>query len=104
MPELVIPAALEAGLPEESIPSVMGALAVSPGLLATVDGMTPSIMGAIMNTYYAASAWSYAYVWYSIIPWCVVAVIAMLCLKSVAKQMTEKVDRPYELKDDKAPA
>lgn len=60
LPGLVAPAAAQAGVPEALIPTVIGILlGPGPAVLATVPGITPAMVGAILPAYQEASAYAY---------------------------------------------
>lgn len=84
LPELVVPAAVGAGLPESSVGPVLGLLGINPALIATVPGVTPGVVAAVMPAYQQAQAYSYHYLWYTIIPFVALSVVACACLESVA--------------------
>ena len=89
-------AAVEAGLPESSVGALVQAL--DSGKLATADipGANPAILAAANE----ASKWEYAHAyrlaWSSIIPFVVLAIIAVWLLKSMKHLMTEKVEATVE--------
>lgn len=87
-------AAVGAGLPESSVPSLLAALA--SGELTGVPGATPGVWAAALD----ASHWQYAYAyrlaWASIIPFTVLAFVAIVCMRGVSELMTEKVEATVE--------
>lgn len=90
----VTAAALGAGLPESSVPDLLAALA--SGARDGVPGATTSIWEAALNE----SRWQYTHAyrlaWASIIPFVVLAIIAVACMKGVKELMTEKVEASVE--------
>ena len=88
-------AAAQAGLDQENIPALVTALMSGEGIDA-VPGLTPGVLGSASH----ASAWAYAHAfrlaWASIIPFVVLAIVAVLCLKGVKDLMTEKVEATVE--------
>ncbi|KAI1102553.1 MFS general substrate transporter [Jackrogersella minutella] len=88
-------AAVNAGLPESSIPALLKALAA--GQIGTgVDAATPAIWSAALD----ASRWQYAYAyrlaWASVIPFVVLGIVAVSLMKGVKDLMTEKVEATVE--------
>jgi len=93
-------AAIKAGLPAKSVPALLEAMATGAGL-TDVPGVNPSILAAASN----ASEWAYAHAyrlaWASIVPFVVLALIAVICLKGVKELMTEKVEATVEQVQEK---
>jgi hypothetical protein len=87
-------AAIAAGLPASSVGDLLTTMAAPTGPAA--DGLTPEIMAAVMD----ASHWSYARAyrlgWWSVVPFVVLAIIAVACLRNVSDLMTEKVEATVE--------
>ncbi|KAI1499562.1 major facilitator superfamily domain-containing protein [Biscogniauxia marginata] len=88
-------AAVSAGLPEGSVPELLEALdAGKDG--SGVDGSNTAIWLAAVE----ASRWEYTYAyrlaWSSVIPFVVLAIIAVALLKGVKDLMTEKVEATVE--------
>jgi len=88
-------AAVNAGLEFSQLPSLLEALSTGAGFDG-VDGLTPDILSAAIN----ASEWAYTHAyrlaWASIVPFIVVALVCMTCLKGVKDLMTEKVEATVE--------
>jgi hypothetical protein len=88
-------AAVKAGLPESSVPALLEAFTTGIGL-SEVPGLSQGITGAALN----ASHWEYAHAyrlaWTSIIPFVVLALVAVFFLKGVKELMTEKVEATVE--------
>jgi hypothetical protein len=88
-------AAIDAGLPESSVAALLTALA--SGVTTGVPGATDAVWAAAID----ASHWQYAYAygraWASIIPFVVLAIIAIAFMKGVKELMTEKVEATVEL-------
>ena len=88
-------AAIQAGLPAGSIPALLEALATGMGLTDV-----PGINAAIEDKVATASQWAYAHAyrlaWASIVPFVVLALIAVISLKGVKELMTEKVEATVE--------
>lgn len=95
-------AAVNAGLPESSVPALIEALQSGIGLDA-VKGINPQIQESAV----VASQWAYAYAyrlaWASIIPFVILGFIAVACLKGVKELMTEKVEATVEHIEPKEP-
>lgn len=91
----VTTAAVGAGLPESSIPALLTALAAGK-IGSVVAGATPKVWAATLD----ASRWQYAeayrLAWASVIPFVVLAIVAVACLKGVRELMTEKVEATVE--------
>ena len=87
-------AAIAAGLPASSVPELLTTMAAGTG--ASVKGATPEIMRAAIN----ASHWSYARAyrlgWWSVVPFVVLALVCVACLRGVKELMTEKVEATVE--------
>ncbi len=102
----VAAAAIKAGLPSSSVALLMAAMAEGdPTALAAVPGINPTILGAAYNASHYAYAAAYRLGWASIIPFVVLALIAVVFIKGVQELMTEKVEATVEhvnLNDDKA--
>jgi len=91
----VTAAAVKAGLPKASVPSLLAAFAAGTGF-SEVKGMTPSILAKASE----ASEWAYAHAyrlgWASIVPFVAVALVSVACLRGVKELMTEKVEATVE--------
>ncbi|KAI0470785.1 MFS general substrate transporter [Xylariaceae sp. FL0804] len=100
----VAAAAVGAGLPAQSVPELLAALASGitttgqkeAAAAAGVPGADEKVWAAALD----ASHWQYAYAynlaWASIIPFVVLAIVAVAMLKSVKELMTEKVEATVE--------
>jgi len=88
-------AAVKAGLKSSQVPALLEAFATGTGF-DDVNGLTPSILAAATN----ASEWAYAHAyrlaWASIVPFIVIAIVCVACLKGVKDLMTEKVEATVE--------
>ncbi|KAI0185421.1 major facilitator superfamily domain-containing protein [Xylaria flabelliformis] len=89
-------AAMDAGLPEASIPSLLQAFETGDIGSGAVEGANATIWAAAVKE----SQWQYAYAyrlaWSSIIPFVVLAIVAVALLKGVKELMTEKVEATVE--------
>lgn len=88
-------AAIAAGLPASSVGALLTSMTAA-GAGMTVDGATPEVMAAALD----ASHWSYARAyrlgWWSVVPFVVLAIVAVACLRGVKELMTEKVEATVE--------
>ncbi|RKU46376.1 hypothetical protein DL546_003734 [Coniochaeta pulveracea] len=87
-------AAVQAGLPESSVPALLSAL--STGTRDGVQGATAAIWDAALNESHWQYAKAYRLAWISIIPFTVLATIAVASMKGVKELMTEKVEASVE--------
>lgn len=90
-------AAIKAGLPASSAGDLLTAMASgSAALFAAVDGLNDKILGAAMS----ASEWQYAHAyrvaWASLIPFIVLAILAVWFTKSVKDLMTDHIEATVE--------
>ena len=88
-------AAVEAGLPESSVAQLLQAFTTGEGFEA-IPGVDPSILAAATNASHWAYARAYRLAWSSVVPFVVVATIAVACLKGVKELMTERVEATVE--------
>lgn len=100
-------AAIQAGLPASSIGLLLEGMAEgSAAALAAVPGINPTILAAAFNASHHAYAAAYRLGWASIIPFVVLALIAVIFVKGVQELMTEKVEATVEhvnlVEEDKA--
>jgi len=96
LPERVGSAAVEAGLPQSSIASLLAAMA--EGLpLSTVSGATDAVISAATQASHSVYASAYRIGWAAVIPFTVVAMIFVFLLKSVASQMNWHVEKPLDM-------
>jgi MFS family permease len=91
IPEYVTPAALSAGLPSSSLPSLFTNL--TAGTLAKVPGIDESIITAVVNANASAAAMAFKYVWYAVIAFAVVAVGAACLTIDYGEYLTDEVSR-----------
>lgn len=90
-------AAVKAGLPSSSVGALLAALASgSPAAMKAVPGINDSIVAAAQMASEWAFAHAYRLAWASIIPFIVLALVAVACLKGVKELMTEKVEATVE--------
>ncbi|KAH7161075.1 major facilitator superfamily domain-containing protein [Dactylonectria macrodidyma] len=92
----VAKAAVAAGLPEKSVSALLQALSTGQIESSDVDGANSEVWNAAISE----SRWQYAYAyrlaWASVIPFTVLAIVAVASLKGVKELMTEKVEATVE--------
>ena len=88
-------AAVGAGLPKSSVPALLGAFATGEGF-SDIPGADAAILGAASHASQVAYAHAYNLAWWSIVPFVVIAIIAVACLKGVKELMTERVEATVE--------
>lgn len=87
-------AALQAGLPESSVAQLLSTLAA--GGSSGVDGATAAVWSAAQNESRLQYAKAYQLAWASVIPFVVLAIVAVAFLRGVKELMTEKVEATVE--------
>lgn len=102
VPEYVTPAAIKAGLPTTSLPALFTALAA--GNLTTVPGITPQIEAAVGAADAMAAAYAFQYVWYAVVAFACVAVIAACLTVNYGEYLTDTVERKLQGKTVEGPA
>ncbi|KAK1053699.1 hypothetical protein LTR33_014323 [Friedmanniomyces endolithicus] len=95
VPEYVTPAALNAGLPEKSLKQLFAAL--TTGAFAKVPGITPEIIAAVGAANASAGAKSFQYVWYAVVAFCCVAVVAACLTVNYGEYLTDTVERKLQI-------
>jgi len=93
---------VEAGLPESSVPALLEALATGIGF-SDVPGLNATITAKTLDASHWAYAHAYRLAWSSIIPFVVLALVAVFFLKGVKELMTEKVEATVEHVPTKEP-
>lgn len=97
LPTYIAEAAAKAGLPAQSIPQFVGALATNDqAALIKVPGVTGAIIGAGVAALKQAFTDSFRVVYIIAAPFGAAACIGCLFLGSVKKTMTYRVDAPIE--------
>ena len=91
IPEYVAPAAINAGLPQSSLTDLFTAL--TAGNLTTVPGITTQIELAVGAANAEAAADSFQFVWYAVVAFAIVAVIAACLTVNYGDYLTDKVER-----------
>jgi spore maturation protein SpmB len=87
--------ALTAGLPSSSIPALLAAFSSGTGF-REVPGMNEGILSAALRESHLLYARAYRLAWASIIPFVVLALVAIVFLKGVRELMTEKIEATVE--------
>lgn len=89
--------ASRAGVPTSSLTAVVTAVLTAPaGTTPSVPGVTAAQIAAAQAGSLQAYADAFAYIYYSIIPWAVLAAACLCCLRSVKDAMSWKIDRAVE--------
>jgi multisubunit Na+/H+ antiporter MnhG subunit len=91
VPELVTPAALNAGLPSSSLPDLYTNL--SAGTLTKTPGINADIIAAVMSADSSAAAEAFKYVWYAVIAFAVLATGASCLTINYGEYLTDDVAR-----------
>ncbi|PSR84243.1 major facilitator superfamily domain-containing protein [Coniella lustricola] len=87
-------AAIAAGLPESSVAGLLAAL--GSGLQSGVPGATSAVWAAAQEQSREQYARAYGLAWASVIPFVVLALVAVVFLKGVKELMTDKVEATVE--------
>ncbi|KAJ9658280.1 hypothetical protein H2201_007839 [Coniosporium apollinis] len=91
VPAYVTPAALESGLPESSLVPLFGNL--TTGTLDVVPGINPQIIAAVAAANARAAADAFRYVWYAVIAFACLAVIAACLTIDYGEHLTDDIAR-----------
>lgn len=95
-------AAVGAGLPASSLPSLFQALAAGQsGAIQAIPGINLDILSAAENASHWAYARAYNLAWASVIPFVVLAFVSVACLQGVKELMTDHVEATVEKEDKK---
>lgn len=90
-------AAVKAGLPSSSVADLLTGMADgSPALISAVPGITTANLAAAVDASHHQYAKAYAVAWASIIPFVVIALVAVICTSSVKEMMTDHVEATVE--------
>jgi len=89
-------AAMGAGLPEESVAALLEAIAEGTVAHGNIPGASGEVVSAAMKASHDEYAAAYRLAWASIIPFVVMAIVALVFLKGVKELMTEKVEATVE--------
>jgi len=93
-PKLVSEAALKNGLPASSIPMLL--LDTATGNFTNVPGITPDITMAVGAAMADASAKSFRYVWYAVVAFGVLAIVASSLTTNYNEHLTDEVARKMQ--------
>ncbi|KAG0646930.1 Core trichothecene cluster (CTC) 12 [Hyphodiscus hymeniophilus] len=88
-------AATKAGLPSSSVPALLAAFSSGAGF-DTVPGINNVILAAATNASHHLYAAAYRLAWSSIIPFIILALVAIAFMKGVKELMTEHVEATVE--------
>ncbi|KAK4231005.1 major facilitator superfamily domain-containing protein [Podospora fimiseda] len=89
-------AATSAGLPGDSLPDLFTAFSTGNIGNLTIPGITEEIWGVAIEESRQQYAHAYRLAWASIIPFVVLATVAIACMRGVSELMTEKVEATVE--------
>jgi hypothetical protein len=92
-------AAIKAGLPSSSVAALLKAMAAGSKntvLASSIEGANADIMDAAWQASYWSYAKAYRLGWWSVVPFVVLATVAVACLRGVKDLMTEKVEATVE--------
>lgn len=90
-------AAIGAGLPAGSVPALLTALASGEtAAISSVKGIDGAVLAAVTTASKNVYAKAYRLAWASIVPFVVIAIVCVACLKGVKELMTEKVEASVE--------
>jgi hypothetical protein len=89
-------AAISAGLPKDSVKDLLKAIAGGSIRSSNVPGANEKVWSAAMGASHDEYAAAYRLAWSSIIPFVVLATVAIGFLKGVKELMTEKVEATVE--------
>lgn len=95
-------AAIGAGLPESQVEDVV--TAAIAGTLAKIPDLSPAVLAAITTASEKAYAAAFRLAWSSIIPFVVLAIVLIACLRGVKELMTEHVEATVERVAEDGPA
>ena len=94
-------AALISGLPPSSLPALFEALAGGQAsAIQAISGANQTIIDAVENASHWAYARAYNLAWASLIPFVVLAMVGIACLKGVKELMTNHVEATVEKTSD----
>ena len=88
-------AAVKAGLPSSSVAALLTAFATGAGF-DSIPGISGASLGAAVSASESVYAHAYRLAWSAIIPFVVLALVAIWFLKGVKELMTEKVEATVE--------
>jgi hypothetical protein len=91
LPETVATAVVTAGLPASDALEFVTSFLTAPESITTVPGITPAILAAAVRGSQDAYASALSFVWYTSIPFGVVAIISAVFLGNNRKYLTDRV-------------
>lgn len=95
LPSAISKAALDAGLPESSLPRLLSAFKGDSGeAMTSVPGATAGILEAVTRASRSAYAESFKYIWITLIAFCVVSMMGCWLFTSTTKYFTDEVAAP----------
>jgi hypothetical protein len=94
IPQYVAPAAVDAGLPESSLPALFTGL--TAGSFTSVPGISPSIIEAVIHATRAAYAKSFYVIYLSMLPFGVLLLVAAFFRPNVEDYLTNDVARKLQ--------
>lgn len=94
----VTSAAVGAGLPESSVSALVAD--ISSGSFTDVPGMTTSILAAVTSAEASAAAHAFQYVWYAVIAFAVVALLASYMTIDYGVYLNDEVSRKMHHRAD----
>lgn len=89
-------AAIGAGLPTASVPELLEALDAGTLFDGGIPGATPEVLAAAVEASRAEYAHAYRLAWASVVPFVVLAIVAVALMQGVRDLMTEKVEATVE--------
>jgi hypothetical protein len=101
LPNYVGPAAIEAGLPESSVPALLAGL--STGTFSDVEGITAGITAAAQEAARNAYSISYRTVFLCTLPFGVILLIASVLAPNVEDYLTDDVARRLHMPNEDKP-
>jgi hypothetical protein len=88
-------AAIQKGLPESSVSALLAAMSAGTSLMG-VPGVNASIANSAEQASHDAYAHAYHLAWASIVPFVVLGIVSVACLKGVKHLMTDKIEATVE--------
>jgi MFS family permease len=102
MQEKLVPAVLDAGLPESSLPDLFAAVTnASQDALKAVPEMNTDRLLVANNAISDSYSGAYAYIYYTALALGIVAVLASLCLRDFDRYLTDHVSRRIHTRAEK---
>lgn len=89
IPEFVVPAATEAGLPQSSLEALFAA--ITAGDFSSVPGISEEIIGAVVGAVKEAYTESFRMVFYATIPFSVILLLSSILVPNMEKYLTQNV-------------